>query len=77
VAEGAFGPDLAGRGLNFAQVKQAVASPGGSCRDSSTNRSAIKKLANLAAYFGSMPKVEHPGHGRRKYPQMLLPAKES
>ena len=29
VAEGAFGPDLAGRGLNYEQVKRAVRQPWG------------------------------------------------
>ena len=68
LAEGAFGPDLAGRGLNFAQVKQAVRKPWGIMPRFIDEQVSDQELANLAAYFASMPKVAAPGPWKTEVP---------
>jgi len=68
VAEGAFGPDLAGRGLNFAQVKQAVRKPWGIMPRFIDEQVSDQELANLSAYFASMPKVAAPGPWKTEVP---------
>src|SRR5258706_1630362 len=68
VAEGAFGPDLAGRGLNFAQGKQAVRKPWGIMPRFIDEQVSDQELANLAAYFGSMPKGAAPGPWKTEVP---------
>src|SRR3954466_413908 len=54
--EGAFGPDLAGRGLSAAQVMRAVAQPWGIMPAFVSSQLNEKDAADLAAYFASMPK---------------------
>jgi mono/diheme cytochrome c family protein len=68
VAEGAFGPDLAGRGLNFAQVKQAVRKPWGIMPRFIDEQVSDQELANLTAFFASMPKVAAPGPWKTEVP---------
>jgi mono/diheme cytochrome c family protein len=68
VAEGAFGPDLAGRGLNAAQVKQAVRKPWGIMPRFIEEQVSDQELTNLAAYFASMPKVAQPGPWKTEVP---------
>jgi mono/diheme cytochrome c family protein len=68
VAEGAFGPDLAGRGLNAAQVKQAVRKPWGIMPAFIDEQVSDQELTNLAAYFASMPKVAQPGPWKTEVP---------
>jgi mono/diheme cytochrome c family protein len=68
VAEGAFGPDLAGRGLNYSQVRQAVRKPWGIMPMFTDLQVSDQELANLAAYFGSMPKVAQPGPWKTEVP---------
>ena len=66
--EGAFGPDLAGRGLNAAQVYRAVHQPWGimpSFIDAQLNQ---QQAADLAAYFASLPKPAAPGKWRFEVP---------
>ena len=60
--QGAFGPDLAGRGLNFVQFKRAVQQPWGVMP--AFPQYNDQQIANLAAYFGSLPKVAEPGKWR-------------
>jgi mono/diheme cytochrome c family protein len=60
-AEGAFGPDLAGRGLNAAQVLRAVRQPWGIMPAFVESQVSEKDAADLAAYFASMPKPAAPG----------------
>jgi mono/diheme cytochrome c family protein len=60
--QGAFGPDLAGRGLNVAQFKKAVQQPWGIMP--AFPQYNDQAIANLAAYFGSLPKVQEPGKWR-------------
>jgi len=68
VAEGAFGPDLAGRGLSYAQVRQAVRKPWGIMPMFTDLQVSDQELANLAAYFASMPKVAAPGPWKTEVP---------
>jgi cytochrome c553 len=59
--EGAFGPDLAGRGLDAAQVLHAVRQPWGIMPAFTTAQLSDQDGADLAAYFASLPKVAEPG----------------
>ena len=60
--EGAFGPDLAGRGLNFAQFKKAVHEPWGVMP--AFPQMNDQQLADLTAYFASLPKAAMVGKWR-------------
>jgi len=66
VGEGAFGPDLAGRGLSFAQVKRAVQQPWGIMP--AFPQFSDQELADFTAYFASLPKVAEPGKWRFEPP---------
>ena len=68
VAEGAFGPDLAGRGLNVAQVRRAVRQPWGIMPRFIDEQVSDQELANLTAYFASLPKVAQPGPWKTEVP---------
>src|SRR5882672_1052178 len=63
-AEGAFGPDLAGRGLNVAHVIRAVRQPWGIMPAFVESQMSDKDAADLTAYFASLPKVDAPGKWR-------------
>jgi mono/diheme cytochrome c family protein len=67
-AEGMFGPDLAGRGLNAAQVLRAVRQPWGIMPAFVESQVSEKDAADLAAYFASMPKPAAPGKWRFEVP---------
>jgi len=71
--EGAFGPDLAGRGLNAAQVIRAVRQPWGIMPAFVESQLNDKDGADLAAYFASMPKPAQPGKWRFEVPQGAPP----
>ena len=58
--EGGFGPDLAGRGLSPAQYVQAVRHPWGIMPMFVAAQVSDAELANIAAYFGSLPKNAAP-----------------
>ena len=58
--EGGFGPDLAGRGLSAAQYVQAVRHPWGIMPMFVDSQVSDAELANIAAYFGSLPKSAAP-----------------
>jgi mono/diheme cytochrome c family protein len=62
--EGAFGPDLAGRGLDAAQFLRAVRQPWGVMPAFATSQLSDQDGADLAAYFASLPKVAEPGKWR-------------
>ena len=68
VAEGAFGPDLAGRGLSAAQVMQAVRKPWGIMPMFTPLQVSDQELTNLAAYFASLPKPAAPGVWKTEVP---------
>jgi mono/diheme cytochrome c family protein len=63
-AEGAFGPDLAGRGLNASQVARAVRQPWGIMPAFVESQLNDQQAADLAAYFAGMPKPAQPGKWR-------------
>jgi mono/diheme cytochrome c family protein len=62
--EGAFGPDLAGRGLSASQFRQAVRKPWGVMPTFTDDQLSDAEIANLAAYFVSLPKPAQPGAWR-------------
>src|ERR1700761_9629196 len=62
--EGGFGPDLAGRGLSFSEFKQAVRKPWGVMPAFTEGQLSDSDLANLAAYFASLPKKPDVGPWR-------------
>jgi mono/diheme cytochrome c family protein len=62
--EGAFGPDLAGRGLSAAQFQQAVRKPWGIMPAFTTEQLSDSEIAGLTAYFASLPKSAEPGPWR-------------
>lgn len=66
--EGQFGPDLAGRGLNAAQVLRAVRQPWGIMPAFVESQLSEKDAADLAAFFGSMPKPAAPSKWRVEVP---------
>lgn len=68
LAEGAFGPDLAGRGLTAAQVIRAVRQPWGIMPRFETEQVSDQELANLAGWFASMPKPAQPGPWKTEVP---------
>ncbi|HEY1876438.1 MAG TPA: cytochrome c, partial [Rhizomicrobium sp.] len=62
--EGAFGPDLAGRGLSASQFRQAVRKPWGVMPTFTDDQLSDAEVVNLAAYFASLPKSAQPGAWR-------------
>lgn len=62
--EGAFGPDLAGRGLSAAQFGQAVRKPWGVMPSFTEEQLSDAEIAGLAAYFGTLAKSAEPGPWR-------------
>ena len=71
--QGAFGPDLAGRGLNAAQVLRAVRQPWGIMPAFVESQLSDQQAADLAAYFASLPKVAEPGKWRFEVPANAPP----
>jgi cytochrome c553 len=67
-AEGAYGPDLAGRQLSFDQFKQAVRKPWGVMPAYPESEISDQVLANFYAYLTSLPKVAAPGPWRTPMP---------
>ena len=68
MGQGAFGPDLAGRGLSAAQVLRAIRQPWGVMPAFVESQVSNQEAANLAAYFASMPKPAAPGKWRVDVP---------
>ena len=62
--EGGFGPDLAGRALTVAQFTRAVRQPWGVMPAFTEQQLGAAQVANLVAYFDSLPKVAEPGPWR-------------
>lgn len=71
--QGAFGPDLAGRGLNAAQVLRAVRKPWGIMPAFVESQLSDQQAADLAAYFATLPKVAEPGKWRFEVPANAPP----
>jgi mono/diheme cytochrome c family protein len=59
--EGALGPDLAGRKLTLAQFIHAVRKPWGIMPAFVESQMSDRELADLHAYFSSLPTVAEPG----------------
>ncbi len=66
--EGAFGPDLAGRNITLAQFKQAVRKPWGVMPAFIESQISDAEIANVAAYFVSLPANAEPGKWRFDVP---------
>jgi cytochrome c553 len=66
--EGGFGPDLAGRGLNAAQVEVAARKPWGIMPAFVESQLSAKDAADVAAYFATLPKPAEPGKWRVEVP---------
>jgi len=77
VAEGAFGPDLAGRGLSAEQVRQAVRKPWGIMPMFMPVQVSDQEIDNLAAYFASLPKPAHPGPWKTEVPANAPPGQRT
>jgi mono/diheme cytochrome c family protein len=73
VGEGGFGPDLAGRGLNAAQVLRAVRRPWGIMPAFVESQVSEKDAADIAAYFATLPKPAEPGAWRTEVPNGAPP----
>jgi cytochrome c553 len=67
-AEGAFGPDLAGRNLTRAQFIHAVRKPWGIMPAFAESQISDRELIDLMAYFDTLPRVDQPGPWRREVP---------
>ena len=63
-ADGGFGPDLAGRGLSVDQVKRALRQPWAIMPAYTEMQVTDRNIADLAAYFASLPKVAEPSAPR-------------
>lgn len=66
--EGAFGPDLAGRGLTVAQFARAVRQPWGIMPAFVESQVSDTEIADLVAYFDSLPAAAQPGKWRFEVP---------
>lgn len=66
--EGAYGPDLAGRGLSFVQFKHAVRSPWGVMPAYTLRQLGDQTVADIHAYLASLPKAAEPGKWRWQAP---------
>ena len=58
--EGAYGPDLAGRGLSAEQFKHAVRKPWGVMPAFTERQVSDQMLGDISAYLSSLPKVAEP-----------------
>ena len=66
--QGAYGPDLAGRGLNFEQFARAVRKPWGVMPAFTARQVTDQNIADMVAYFNSLPLVAEPGPWRTAVP---------
>ncbi len=66
--EGGFGPDLAGRGLSLDQFRRAVRQPWGWMPRYPEKSVSEQQLADLTAWFASLPKVAQPGPWKTPLP---------
>jgi mono/diheme cytochrome c family protein len=68
--EGAFGPDLASRGLTFAQFKKSVREPWGIMPMFTERQKSDQALADIYAYLNTLPRAKALGewHWRKAPP---------
>jgi mono/diheme cytochrome c family protein len=67
-AEGAWGPDLAGRGLTEAQIRHALRQPYGLMPAYTETQVSDQTIANLEAFFATLPRAEQFGPWRWRNP---------
>ena len=67
--QGAFGPDLAGRALTVAQFSRAIRQPWGIMPAFTDDQISDQNIANIAAYFATLPPVAEPGPWRFSVPE--------
>jgi cytochrome c553 len=72
-AEGAWGPDLAGRGLSEAQIKHALRQPYGLMSAYTETQVSDQTIADLQAFFSTLPKAEQFGPWRWQSPPADAP----
>src|ERR1019366_9833510 len=75
-AEGAWGPDLAGRGLSEAQIKHALRQPYGLMPAYTESQVSEQTIADLQAFFSTLPKAEQFGPWRWQNPPRMGPPNE-
>lgn len=75
-AEGAFGPDLAGRKLTVAQFRQATRKPWGIMPAFVDSQISDQEIADLVAYFDTLPNLPQPGAWRFDVPAGAPPGQE-
>jgi cytochrome c553 len=66
--EGAWGPDLAGRGLSEAQIKHSLRQPYGLMPAYTETQVSDQTVADLQAFFATLPKAEQFGPWRWQGP---------
>ena len=66
--EGGYGPDLAGRGLTFEQFQRAVRQPWGVMPAYTARQVSDQDIADMVAYFKTLPAVAAPGPWRTTVP---------
>ena len=67
--QGGWGPDLAGRGLSVEQFSHATRMPWGMMPTYPEQLASDTDIANLTAYFNSLPRVATPGPWRTALPE--------
>jgi len=72
-AEGAWGPDLAARGLSEAQIKHALRQPYGLMPAYIETQVSDQTIADLQAFFSTLPKAEQFGPWRWQSPPAGAP----
>jgi mono/diheme cytochrome c family protein len=74
--QGGFGPDLAGRGLALEQFRHAVRTPWGIMPAYIEKQISDADMADLVAYFSSLPRVATPGPWRVTVPAGAPPGQQ-
>jgi len=72
-AEGAWGPDLAGHGLSEAQMMHSLRQPYGLMPAYTETQVSEQTIANLLAYFSTLPRAEQFGPWRWQAPPAGAP----
>jgi len=72
-AEGAWGPDLAGRGISEAQMLRSLRQPYGLMPAYTETQVSEQTIANLLAYFSTLPRAEQFGPWRWQSPPAGAP----
>ena len=67
--EGAYGPDLAGRSWRFEEFARALRKPWGVMPAYTERQASDQNIADMVAYFNSLPAVAEPGPWRIEVPK--------